>query len=59
MEYRLLINGEIIKDGDEADASRSFHDEAKWKPVAKHSIGKKASDPTFPAHTIYRRPVLK
>lgn len=55
-EYRNLEAGEIIQEGDEADASRLYNDDAKWLPVAQHSIGKSASDPRCLAHTIYRRP---
>jgi len=56
-EYRFLEGGELIQAGDEADASRTIYDDAKWLPVAEHSIGTPVSDPKHPAHTIYRRAV--
>ena len=55
-EYKRLEKGEIIQDGDEWDACENpWHDDAKWIPVAKHMIGREASDPKFVSHSQYRR----
>jgi len=57
-KYRVLQHGEEIKDGDETDACRDgWRDKAKWEPAPAHMIGRKASDPACPAHSIYRRKV--
>jgi len=54
--YRTLEKGEIIEAGDEYDAcSNAWKDDANWKPAPAHMVGKPASDPKYPAHTIYRR----
>lgn len=57
--YRTLKKGEIIEAGDEYDAcSNAWKDDANWKPAPEHMIGKPASDPKYPAHTIYRRRLI-
>jgi hypothetical protein len=57
--YRPLEKGEIIQDGDEADASRDMFCPPLWQPVNPQSIGKPAPDPQYPAHTQYRRRVQR
>ena len=42
-----------IKDGDEVEASNSFHDPPKWEKATL--IGSRAPDPKYPAHRQYRR----
>lgn len=54
-EYRILKEGEIIKEGDEVDAS-SLKDDAKWVPV-ENTIGKPAPNPRFLSHRVYRRKI--
>ena len=49
MEYCILKEGEIIKEGDQCVRGRDF-----WQPV-KHSIGRKVSDFSFDIK--FRRPV--
>ena len=51
--YRILGAGEIIKDGDEADAAVSWNDPHAW--VLATRIGEPAPDPSYPAHCLYRR----
>ena len=55
-EYRILEEGEIIREGDEVDKSASFGNDAKWVFV-KETIGKPAPNPRLPAHHVYRRKV--
>lgn len=52
--YRLLDEGEIIQEGDEVliDSHR------RWQP-AKHTIGRKAPNPLYTAHRLYRRLLAK
>ena len=53
--YRRLKKGEIIREGDLADlCANPWHDDADWQ-LAKATIGRPASDPQNPAHTIYMR----
>lgn len=54
--YRILAAGEIIQQGDEADASVDpWKDPIRWVPVNPQSVGRPAPDPAYPSHTIYRR----
>jgi len=56
MRFRLLEKGEIIRDGDEADASvNPMKDAARWQLAT--NIGAVVPDPVFPSHTLYRRPL--
>jgi len=54
-EYYYLKEGEIIQEGDEAEASANWNDPARWIPVNEHSIGRAAPDPSYMSHTKYRR----
>lgn len=54
--YRILKEGEVIEAGDECDAcANNWHDEARWEAVPPHMVGRKASNPSYPAHTKIRR----
>jgi hypothetical protein len=48
--YRMLNEGEIIREGDECLTDSYLG----WQP-AKHDIGGKAPDPAYTAHRMYRR----
>jgi len=55
-KYTMLKEGEIIRAGDEYDACvDGWRDPVDWQPIPTHMIGRPASDPNYPAHTIYRR----
>ena len=55
-KYRLLKEGEVIQLGDQCDMCRDgWRDEPVWGDVPEHMIGRKAPDPSYPAHTWYRR----
>ena len=57
MKYRILEKGEIVQAGDEMDASNNpWKDPVKWEPVGKN-IGRVVSDPQYPAHQLFRRPI--
>ncbi len=49
---RTLKKGEIIRATDE-----SLDDDGVWKPVRAHMTGRKASDPAYISHSLYRRRV--
>lgn len=54
--YYYLQAGDMIREGDEYDACNDpWRDDPVWKPVHPQSVGRKASDPAYVAHTIYRR----
>ncbi len=53
--YYHLKDGEIIRAGDEVEASNSIHDEPKWEPTRESLIGTAAPDPKYTAHRQYRR----
>lgn len=58
-EYRILQEGEIIEAGDECDAcANGWRDPCKWEPAPPHMIGCKAGNPSYPAHTNYRRALI-
>lgn len=58
MKYRILQKGEIIQKGDQKDACvNPWKDKPKWVDAGAN-IGEQASDPAYPAHTRYRRPVI-
>jgi len=58
MNYRILKNREIIESTDEFDScADNWRDDARWEIVHPHMVGRKASDPSYPAHTKYRRKV--
>jgi hypothetical protein len=53
-KYRLLEAGEIIKEGDEVDASRDpMRDEPLWRKT--NCVGDHAPDPRYISHRHYRR----
>ena len=55
-QYRILGEGEIIQSTDEADmCANNWRDDARWELVPPHMVGRRASDPKYPAHTKYRR----
>lgn len=54
--YRILKFNEVICENDEYDSCRdNWRDDAKWKKVPEHMIGRLTPDPRYPAHTLYRR----
>lgn len=54
--YRRLEEGEVVKAGDEVDACRDgWRDPPKWEPVKEHMIGRVASNPNYPSHSVFRR----
>jgi len=56
MSYRILEKGEAIQAGDEVDASPDgWRDDPVWKPTT--CVGRRAPDPQYPSHRIYRRKV--
>lgn len=55
--YRILEEGEIIKEGDEIDAGLAWNDPVRWVP-AGITVGKPAPNPHYPSHRIYRRRIL-
>ncbi|MEQ8227920.1 MAG: hypothetical protein RIA64_07530 [Rhodospirillales bacterium] len=57
--YRQLENGEIIKADDESlETDHPWHGgNEHWKRVPPHMVGRKASDPLYPAHSVYRRKI--
>ncbi len=57
-EYRPLIKGEIVREGDQVDGCvDGWRDEPDWKPAS--CIGEAAPDPQYPAHRQYRRPLSR
>jgi len=59
MKYRTLQKGEIIQAGDETDRCvNPWKDNAVWEPVHAGNYGEPAPDPQFPAHRIFRRPIV-
>lgn len=61
MRYRTLRETDTIRLTDEVDMCRDgWRDDPIWKTVGDacpHMAGKHPSNPNYPAHTIYRRPV--
>lgn len=55
--YRQLKAGEIIREKDESlESDHPWHGgNEHWVKVPHHLVGRKASDPSYPAHTRYRR----
>jgi hypothetical protein len=53
--YRLLEKGELIQVSDEVEVSEDSSPIAKWQPTL--CVGKKAPDPQFIAHRVYRRKI--
>ena len=54
--YYYLQAGDLIREGDEYDGCNDpWRDDPVWKPVHPQSVGRKASDPAYVAHTVYRR----
>lgn len=56
-KYRLLQKGEVILKTDEMFdcGNDNYNNDGVWVPTPKCVIGKKASDPQYPAHTLFRR----
>jgi hypothetical protein len=61
MEYRQLDVGDTIEATDEADmCNDGWRDDPVWKVVGvacPQMVGRHPSDPRYPAHAIYRRPL--
>ena len=54
--YRMLSEGEVIKEGDEVDiCNDGWRDDPKW--VTAKAIGKLAPNPNYPSHRRYRRKI--
>jgi hypothetical protein len=54
--WRTLEAGEKIRRGDWVDsAANGWKDDPKWIPARETEIGKKAPDPAYPAHRVFRR----
>ena len=54
--YRNLRLGETIQAGDEIDrCGDAWRDDPKWEPVHTADVGRKAPDPRYPSHRLYRR----
>jgi hypothetical protein len=58
MKYRNLQKDEIVQAGDEMDASNTWKDPIKWIQVGPETIGRVVSDPQYPAHQRFRRPLI-
>ena len=55
VEFRNLKKGEMTQVGDYAEVSNGFNAPEKWRIVSDSSRLRAAPDPSFPAHTMYRR----
>lgn len=55
--YRELREGEVIQADDESlESDHPWHGgNERWERVPPHMVGRKASDPRCPAHSVYRR----
>lgn len=54
--YYYLQKGDIIQPGDESDnVNDGWRDDPRWKEYTGPRIGRPAPDPTYPAHTLFRR----
>ena len=61
MQYRRLDINDVIEADDEIDACRDqWRDDPVWRRVGDscpHMVGRNPSDPRYPAHAPYRRPL--
>ncbi|GAB1084976.1 hypothetical protein M2H09_20900, partial [Vibrio vulnificus] len=54
VEWRVLNEGEVIKEGDYVDVTNDgWRDNPEWKLAT--CIGEQAPDPSYPSHRTYRR----
>lgn len=58
-KYRLLQKDEIILSSDEMldCGNDNYNNDGIWVNAPKCVVGKKSSDPKYPAHTLFRRKI--
>ena len=57
--YRNLEKDEIILSTDEMldCGNDNYNNDGDWITAPSNMVGEKASDPQYPAHTLYRRKI--
>lgn len=58
--YRRLNAGEVVQAGDLYDKplpgeGYGWNARTEWTPVTEHMVGRKAADPSYPAHQQFLR----